>query len=321
MSKRKFLYNPFRDSVYGPGELLAGYDPADPASYQRTFDFRVFRQFVVDGRAEPKEYFAAMMESLHDNSITAALRDFLVGRPKIVGIMGSHAMKRGSEPYRRIAEMACRLTKEGFLVATGGGPGAMEAAHLGAFVAGARDLALDQAIKTLSGQPDLPEKSGTIVSDSGQVNEDLVRKVHAWYRPAFELLQATASTTQSLGVPTWLYGHEPPAVFASHVAKYFQNSLREDGLLAIAKYGVIYAEGRAGTLQEIFQDATQNYYKTLGWFSPMVLFGKQHWTETYPAAAVLKCLFGDADFQEYVLVTDSTQEAVEFIKAFQPPTA
>ena len=39
---------------------------------------------------------------------------------------------------------------------------------------------------------------------------------------------------QSLGVPTWFYGHEPTNLFATHVAKYFANSIREDGLLAIA---------------------------------------------------------------------------------------
>ncbi len=62
---------------------------------------------------------------------------------------------------------------------------------------------------------------------------------------------------KSIGIPTWLYGHEPPAPFATHIAKYFANSVREDGLLTIAKHGVIFAPGSAGTTQEIFQDATQ----------------------------------------------------------------
>ena len=30
-----------------------------------------------------------------------------------------------------------------------------------------------------------------------------------------------------LGIPTWLYGHEPTTPFARVIAKYFQNSIRE----------------------------------------------------------------------------------------------
>jgi two-component system alkaline phosphatase synthesis response regulator PhoP len=40
--------------------------------------------------------------------------------------------------------------------------------------------------------------------------------------------------------------------------------VREDGLLSLAKGGVVFAPGPAGTIQEIFQDLTQNHYGTLG---------------------------------------------------------
>ena len=46
---------------------------------------------------------------------------------------------------------------------------------------------------------------------------------------------------ESLGVPTWVYVDEPTGGFATHIAKYFTNSIREDGLLAIARSGVVYA--------------------------------------------------------------------------------
>ena len=42
---------------------------------------------------------------------------------------------------------------------------------------------------------------------------------------------------ESLGVPTWVYVDEPTTGFATHIAKYFTNSIREDGLLAIARSG------------------------------------------------------------------------------------
>jgi hypothetical protein len=52
---------------------------------------------------------------------------------------------------------------------------------------------------------------------------------------------------------------EPPSPFPTDIGKYFQNSVREDGLLAVAKHGIIFAQGKAGTLQEdLFEDAAQN---------------------------------------------------------------
>jgi predicted Rossmann-fold nucleotide-binding protein len=119
---------------------------------------------------------------------------------------------------------------------------------------------------------------------------------------------------ESLAVPTWLYGHEPTTSLATQVAKYFQNSIREDRLISMATHGVIYVEGKAGTLQEIFQDACLNSYRVLGSFSPMVFLGREQWEETLPVIPVLKKLFGLKDFNAYVLVTDDPDEAQEFIE-------
>ena len=74
-------------------------------------------------------------------------------------------------------------------------------------------------------------------------------------------------------------------------------------------------EGKAGTIQEIFQDSTQNYYQLSGPFSPMILFGVEYWTTTYPVAGVLKSLFGE-EFSKYVLVTDEVEAAARFIEQF-----
>ena len=62
----------------------------------------------------------------------------------------------------------------------------------------------------------------------------------------------------SLAVATWRYDEEPISQFATHIAKLFQNSVREDGLLSIADAGVAYFEGGFGTVREIFQDLAQN---------------------------------------------------------------
>ena len=73
---------------------------------------------------------------------------------------------------------------------------------------------------------------------------------------------------ESLAIPTWVTAGEPISLFASHIAKYFSNSIREDGLLAVATAGIVFAPGGAGTMQEIFQDGAQNAYRVFG-RSPM----------------------------------------------------
>ena len=79
---------------------------------------------------------------------------------------------------------------------------------------------------------------------------------------------------ESLGVPTWVYASEPTSAFSTHIAKYFTNSIREDGLLALARSGVVYTPGGAGTAQEIFTDAAQNTNTLYEVRSPMVFLGR-----------------------------------------------
>ncbi|WP_328792757.1 MULTISPECIES: hypothetical protein [unclassified Streptomyces] len=56
-------------------------------------------------------------------------------------------------------------------------------------------------------------------------------------------------------------------------AKYFQNSIREEALVAKARTGIIYARGGGGTLREIFQDVEENYYEEeTSKFTPMIFF-------------------------------------------------
>ena len=83
----------------------------------------------------------------------------------------------------------------------------------------------------------------------------------------------------SLGIPTWLYGHEPSTPFATHIAKLFENSIREDSILTLAFGGIIYAPGSAGTVQEIFQEAVQNHYLSFGVSSPMIFLGSKYWND------------------------------------------
>jgi predicted Rossmann-fold nucleotide-binding protein len=72
------------------------------------------------------------------------------------------------------------------------------------------------------------------------------------------IAQRQAAGAPNLAVATWRYDEEPISQFATHIAKLFQNSVREDGLLSIADAGIAYFEGGFGTLREIFQDLAQN---------------------------------------------------------------
>src|SRR4051794_12027287 len=122
----------------------------------------------------------------------------------------------------------------------------------------------------------------------------------------------------SLGIPTWLYGYEPTTPFATHSGKYFQNSIREDGLVTLGVKGIIYAEGSAGTIQEIFQDVAQNYYGT---FFPMVFLGaprqdgRKFWEDIKPVRPLIESLLGSKPkYNEKVLFTESKDEAVAFLR-------
>lgn len=302
--------------LYTREKLFHGFRPGDPASWAETTDFAIYRNYVMTGRGAPGNPYVSMMRALHDNAITQSATAFIAGR-RVAAIMGDHKMARDCATYRDIAVLSRRLTRNGILVCTGGGPGAMEAGHLGASLAPAEDSDLDGALARLASLPAVPALLD-IVHPDGTVNAELAAEGHAWFKPAFEIAASLRDPGRSLAFPTWHYGHEPSTPFATHIAKYFQNSIREDGLLALARHGIIYFEGKAGTLQEIFQDGAQNYYRSFGLFSPMVLVGSEYWTEKIPVVPLLKKLFAPEDFSRYVLVTDDLDAAAGFIEKFNP---
>jgi predicted Rossmann-fold nucleotide-binding protein len=116
-------------------------------------------------------------------------------------------------------------------------------------------------------------------------------------RAADEVREHFAPGGESLAIPTWVIRGEPISQFASHIAKYFSNSIREAGMLAVATAGIVFAPGGAGTMQEIFQDAAQNAYRTYG-RSPMAFLDTRHYcaeTGLYPAVERQAARLGFAD--------------------------
>jgi hypothetical protein len=166
-----------------------------------------------------------------------------------------------------------------------------------------------------------------LVASSGEVNTAVAEALHRWFAPAWKVARQVRAPGESLAVPTWHYGHEPTSPLATHIAKYFQNSIREDGLLAIATHGIVFSPGKAGTLQEVFQDACQNFYHSFGdCFSPMVFFGVAYWRDTLPVRPLLDALFRldavrAAEFERQVLFSDDVDEIVEFLAARTPTKA
>ena len=308
--EERFPTLPFRDAVYGPDELFAGFDVDDPRSYERTLDFRTYRSTML-----PLDGQVGMLRAMHDQSITERRGELLAGRT-VIAVMGGHALRRDEAAYAQVARMARAMARSDVLVVSGGGPGAMEATHLGALLAPAGDLALDEALSVLGDEPDFPEVAG-VVGPGAVFDVDALAALHRWQRPAFTLLDevAPAGRGDSLAIPTWFYGHEPPTPFATCIAKYFSNPLREDGLLSIAVDGVVYAPGWAGTVQEVFQDAAQNVYRVVdGRFSPMAFLDVEGWwTERLPVLPVLRELFGADEFARSVRVGEDPDELLDFL--------
>ena len=207
---------------------------------------------------------------------------------------------------------SCNLSRAGFLMVSGGGPGAIEATHLGAWMAHFGDADLDRALAVLSMRPPGAEPGTEYLDPDWLQRAFLVRS--QWSLDD----RQTGVEYHSIGVPTWMYGHEPPAAFATKIAKYFANSVREDGLLAIARHGVVFAAGSAGTIQEIFQDAAQNHYASFGGRSPMILLGRNYWTVKRPVWPLLEAVSQGHDHHELLYLTDDENAVIRRVQGFDP---
>jgi predicted Rossmann-fold nucleotide-binding protein len=309
-------FQPIRQTLYSPEELLEGIDPADPRSLEHTRDLLIYRFFVTEGRGQPASHFTSMMEALHDNSINQAREEAQQSWDRVIGVMGDHLLERNSPAYHQVAKLARGLAAKGALLATGGGPGAMEASHVGAALAKSSDKTFEVVLAELDGEPVLPRNLNKLVLPSGDFDPMLLQALHQWWKPAITITRQLGQDIQpSMAFPTWYYGHETFTPFATQIAKYFQNSIRENGLIAVCNGGVIFTHGKAGTVEEIFLDVSKNYYRS-GLFSPMVFLGKQYWTEKYPILSLLKALFEPSDFSKYILVSDSVEDVENFLLGF-----
>lgn len=294
-------YNPYRSQLYTWQELMEGFSEETDHSV----DMQIYRQFYQTRFNPPLN--DALCQRLHDHAIDEALRDLLqydgngMTRLRCVGFMGGHGALRTDPWYVKTAQTAKLLAEHGYYVVSGGGPGIMEAANLGAYMAGKSDEALNDVLQILAQAPHYKDQG--------------------YHRVSLEALARFPKGRNSLAIPTWFYGHEPSNLFSSHIAKYFSNSIREDTLLAICLYGIVFAPGSAGTTQEIFQDATQNHYGTYNFYSPMVFLGKKRYELDTLIFPLLKQLSQGREYHDMLYLTDEPEEILAFLEKHPPKVA
>lgn len=290
-------YPTMPSALYTPADLSAGFAEH---GFAGMYDTVVYEHFKAHGGAVP-DIREALAERLHDSGIDDALADATCGwlakhgPASIVGVMGGHAELRGSVAYRLAATIGWRLTRSGRMVITGGGPGVMEAANLGAYLADASLETVTEAVDMLATAPDF-------------------RDHDAYTAVALKVREAFPGGDGGLSIPTWLYGHEPANLFAGRIAKYFSNAIREDTILRLARGGIVFAAGRAGTVQEVFQAATKTFYVTDGGSGPYVFLDATYWANGVPE--LLRNLLASTpsgDQSGLVHVTDDVDEAVRLL--------
>jgi predicted Rossmann-fold nucleotide-binding protein len=264
--------------LYTSDELLKGFSPTAKLGFTLTYDFSVFRSFVMNGAAVPSSLAVRRDQAEHDASIGDGLRRFLTAHKKpLVGVMGGHGVLRNSSAYADIAKLTGYLAKK-YLIVTGGGPGVMEAAHVGVAFSTSPPATFQKALDRLALNPEFPALDG-LLTDDGSIAKGMGRKLEQardWLQAAREARDmAPEDMPVSLAIPTWLYGAEPTMPFATHYGKYFQNSIREEALISNSRAGIIYGQGGGGTLREIFQDVELNFYaKAPKDFTPMIFFDR-----------------------------------------------
>lgn len=280
-------YDPYRPTLYSPDEL------AGRASSGARKDEVIYENYVSRGKASP-DLIEGLARSIHDFSMDDCLAQLSneISPTDMVCVTGGFFQDRTDPWFRKTAEMARLLSSNDKFVVTGGGPGIMEAANLGAYLSTYDEAALDTALEILAKAPKWEDEE--------------------WLDRAEEVLALFPDGKRNLGIPTWFYGFEPTNLFATDIAKYFDNDIREGILMSIAKGGAVFAPGAAGARQEIFMVATQNHFGSSGYFYPMILFGKEHYQVDTHVYQLLRQVAND-NYRDLVYSTDESEEVVDFI--------
>ena len=180
-------YDVTRNSLYAAADLYGECD--EGASLAKCYDSRVYEHYLKMGK-NARDVRESLARTLHDHGIHMALDAFFEEHDSrlCVGIMGGHALQRSDPMFANIVLLSKRLTEEGFFMLSGGGPGAMEATHLGAWMAGRTQ---EETIETVR----------YLAAAAESFNDK------AWLKSALDVMHRYPQQQYvSLGIPTWLYG-------------------------------------------------------------------------------------------------------------------
>ncbi len=279
-------YQVYRNSLYT-------YEELNKLDNGQTIDLSIYNHFSKYRNI--RNINETLYQRSHDHAIDEALQDILEtdNERKCLGFMGGHSVLRDSKEFKDAALLAYKLAKEGYFIITGGGPGIMEAANMGAYFANYKESELISSINYLAEQAHYTDE-----------------KYEAY---AQNIIAKFPNGMESLSIPTWFYGHEPSNAFSLYIAKYFSNAVREETLLAICLHGIIFCPGSAGTIQEVFADAAQNHYVTYDFISPMVFYGEEYYNQKLPVMPLIKNLSKNKDYNNFILNTDDQEKILEFI--------
>jgi uncharacterized protein (TIGR00730 family) len=155
--------------------------------------------------------------------------DKMTGIEPAVTIYGASRLKPQSFDYEKTREIANLLGKEGFNIITGGGPGAMEAANLGAQEAGVKSVGLNIELPT-------EQVCNPFANFTVTFNHFFVRKIMlVKYSTAFVIIPGGMGTLDELTeILTLIQTHKikpfPVVLFNSSFWQGFLNWLQSQSL-------------------------------------------------------------------------------------------
>ena len=122
-------------SVKGYGEAKKNAVPVSGAQIEH-----LLKKYSMEHNVSSHEIYSIMSEFVMGF-------EFLRQYKKAVSIYGSARLGFNSDVYKQACLLSWHLSKDGFAIITGGGPGVMEAANKGAYEAGGKSVGINIKLK------------------------------------------------------------------------------------------------------------------------------------------------------------------------------